>query len=84
MYRLIVFTMFFFDTLEHLENFIDASGFVTRIHASERGYQPAKVFSIEDYQGRYGIGLKVRYPSKMGVNGHRTNRFHRIDYIIFR
>lgn len=48
-------------------------------YASERGYQPVDVCTLEHRllsNGKHHFVMHV--PSKFGVNGHHTNRYHTI------
>lgn len=53
------------------------------IYATARGYQRAGQYDMERYDGLYGYGWKLHKPSKEGLpNGHRSNYFHTIIYVI--
>lgn len=49
-----------------------------KLHHSSlaKGYQSAKVTTVEDYNGRFGSGLKVH------EHNSRTSKYHWVSYYI--
>lgn len=76
-------------TFEQVMRMAESGKLVHHHSASARGYVGANESPrVYGYEGRYGSGVEVHYPNKMGYTPkrgsrvHFSNNFHQVDYYV--
>lgn len=70
--------------IESLKKAIRAGRYTVHHSATKRGYIRLDNLYIEEYNGKFGYGYVVHYPSRDKINRapYWSNSYHKIVYVI--